>query len=66
VVFRPVPVADLPQKWRNQLAPAAEAFATDDPLFGLSRDREDMTDVAGDVRKLRASRLNDDGTRRGA
>ena len=48
-----------------QAAPA-DAFATDDPLFGMWRDREDMADVAGYVRKLRASRFNDDGTRRGA
>lgn len=41
----------------------AEDFA-DDPLFGMWRDREDMADVAGHVRKLRASRFNDDGTRR--
>ena len=40
----------------------AEAFA-DDPLFGMWRDREDMADVAGYVRKLRASRFNDDGSR---
>ncbi|MCE2660329.1 MAG: hypothetical protein LW854_19135 [Rubrivivax sp.] len=46
-----------------QAAPAEE-FATDDPLFGMWRDREDMADVAGYVRKLRASRFNDDGTRR--
>lgn len=44
-------------------APAAE-FVTDDPLFVMWRDREDMADVAGYVRKLRASRFNDDGTRR--
>lgn len=43
---------------------AAESFVTDDPLFGMWRDREDMADVAGYVRKLRASRFNDDGTRR--
>jgi hypothetical protein len=42
----------------------AEEFA-DDPLFGMWRDREDMADVAGYVRKLRASRFNDDGSRRG-
>jgi hypothetical protein len=41
----------------------AEDFA-DDPLFGMWRDRDDMTDVAGFVRKLRASRFNEDGTRR--
>jgi transcriptional regulator with XRE-family HTH domain len=46
-----------------QAAPAEE-FVTDDPLFGMWRDREDMADVAGYVRKLRASRFNDDGSRR--
>ena len=46
-----------------QAAPAEE-FATDDPLFGMWRDREDMADVAGYVRSIRASRFNDDGTRR--
>jgi hypothetical protein len=78
VVFEHVPVAELPEKWREKLAkagdalvtvrieeeaPAAEDFA-DDPLFGMWRDREDMADVAGYVRKLRASRFNDDGSRR--
>jgi hypothetical protein len=48
-----------------QVAPAEE-FVTDDPLFGMWRDREDMADVAGYVRKLRASRFNDDGSRRDA
>ena len=42
----------------------AEAFVTDDPLFGRWRDREDRADVAGYVRKLRASRFNGDGSRR--
>ncbi len=46
-----------------QVVPAEE-FVTDDPLFGMWRDREDMADVAGYVRKLRASRFNDDGSRR--
>jgi hypothetical protein len=44
----------------------AEEFVTDDPLFGMWRDREDMADVAGYVHKLRASRFNDDGSRRDA
>ncbi len=45
-------------------AAQAEEFVTDDPLFGMWRDREDMADVAGYVRSIRASRFNDDGTRR--
>lgn len=40
----------------------SEPFA-DDPLFGMWRDREDMSNVAGYVRELRASRFNEDGTR---
>ena len=42
-----------------------EEFVTDDPLFGMWRDRDDMADVAGYVRSIRASRFNDDGTQRG-
>jgi hypothetical protein len=41
-----------------------DAFDSEDPLFGMWRDREDMADVAAYVRKLRASRFNDDGSRR--
>ena len=46
-----------------QSAAPAEAFATDDPLFGMWRDREDMADVAGYIRSVRASRFSDDGSR---
>lgn len=75
VVFEHVPVAELPEQWRAKLAgtagnalvtvrieeepQAAEDFAAD-PLFGMWRDREDMADVTGYVRKLRASRFDDD------
>jgi hypothetical protein len=48
-----------------QAAAPAEEFVTDDLLFGMWRDREDMADVAGYVRSIRASRFSDDGTRRG-
>lgn len=45
-------------------APApTEGFVTDDPAFGIWRDREDMADVEGYVRKLRAPRYNRDGSR---
>ena len=43
-------------------APTA-AFVTDDPAFGIWRDREDMDDVAAYVRKLRAPRYSRDGSR---
>jgi hypothetical protein len=53
----------IEEEAQDQTGASAEQFA-DDPLFGMWRDREDMADVAGYVRKLRASRFNDDGTRR--
>jgi hypothetical protein len=76
LVFEHVPVAELPEKWRAQLGQAGSATVTvrieaepqpaedapDDPLFGMWRDREDMADVAGYVRQLRASRFNTDGS----
>ena len=45
-----------------QAAPA-EAFTTDDPAFGIWRDREDMVDVEAYVRKIRQPRYNRDGSR---
>jgi len=47
-----------------QTAAQTEEFVTDDPLFGMWRDREDMADVASYVRSVRASRFNEDGVRR--
>lgn len=47
-----------------QAAAPAEEFVTDDPLFGMWRDRADMDDVAGYVRSIRASRFSEDGMRR--
>lgn len=41
----------------------AEEFTTDDPAFGIWRDREDMADVAAYVRKIRQPRYNRDGSR---
>lgn len=44
-------------------AQAADGFKTDDPAFGIWRDREDMADVAAYVRRIRAPRFNRDGSR---
>jgi hypothetical protein len=44
-------------------AAPAEEFVTDDPAFGIWRDREDMADVAAYVRKIREPRFNRDGSR---
>lgn len=43
--------------------PAATS-CSDDSLFGMWRDREDMADVAGYMRGIRAARFTDDGTPR--
>jgi diaminopimelate decarboxylase len=85
IVIEHVPVAELPQAWRDQLAQAAQtadarvtvrieaeqpaaapadaSFVTDDPAFGIWRDRDDTTNVAAYVRRLRAARYNRDGSR---
>lgn len=84
IVFEHVPVAELPQAWRDRLAQSANAcvtvrieteepvaavsadteeFVTDDPAFGIWRDREDMADVGAYIRDLRAPRFNRDGSR---
>jgi hypothetical protein len=41
----------------------ATGFVTDDPAFGIWRDREDMADVETYLRKLREPRYNRDGSR---
>ena len=41
---------------------AVEEFVTDDPAFGIWRDRQDMNDVQAYIRRLRASRFNRDGS----
>lgn len=74
IVFEHVPVAELPPAWRAKLAKVPGATVTvrieaedqdsakacaDDPLFGMWRDRQDMADVAGYVRGIRADRFSD-------
>ena len=39
-----------------------EEFLTDDPAFGIWRDRQDMPDVAAYVRKLREPHYGRDGS----
>jgi hypothetical protein len=85
IVIEHVPVAELPQAWRDKLGrelsevsdarvtvrieteQAAEAQApaefSDDPLFGMWRDRDDMADVAGYIRRIRSPRFSSDGSR---
>ena len=45
-----------------QAAPTEE-FVTDDPAFGIWRDREDTADVGAYVRKIREPRYKRDGSR---
>ena len=45
-----------------QAAPVDD-FTTDDPAFGIWRDRDDMADVASHVRNMRQPRYNRDGSR---
>ena len=47
----------------SPIAAPTEAFVTDDPAFGIWRDREDMADVAAYLRKMREPRYNREGSR---
>lgn len=49
----------------TQTTHAPETFATDDPAFGIWRDREDMADVSTFVRQLRAARYSPEDSRQG-
>lgn len=48
---------------RKQAVGEAAAFVTDDPAFGIWRDREEAADVEALARRLRAPRYRRDGTR---
>jgi hypothetical protein len=78
VVIEHVPLAELPAAWRAKLQRIASAqvrvrieeedvqpaaFQTNDPAFGIWRDREDTADVQSYVRKLREPRYGRDGSR---
>jgi hypothetical protein len=52
---------------QSALTPEEQAAVTaleKNPMFGMWRDREDVADVPAYVRSIRASRFNDDGSRR--
>jgi len=46
---------------REDAAPS-EPFLTDDPAFGIWRDRDDIVDVETYARRLRAPRFNRNGS----
>jgi hypothetical protein len=68
VVIEHVKLSDLPEPWRAKLGATPDARVTvrieEESLeadagaaFGMWGDREDMADVAGAVRRLRAPRF---------
>jgi len=63
----PAPLAEhVTVRIEEENASQATASETDtavDLLFGMWRDREDMADVEGYLRKLRTPRYNPDGSR---
>jgi hypothetical protein len=63
--LRQMPVAHVTVRIEEEVAAVVpdQQFMTDDPAFGIWRDREDMADVAAYVRKLREPRYNRDGSR---
>jgi len=42
---------------------AADEYVTDDPAFGIWRDRDDMNDVEASIRALRRPRYDHEGRR---
>lgn len=78
VVIEHVPVTELPAAWQARLHAASATRVTirieeeaelpaslvsDNPLFGLWRDREDVQDVDSYIRVLRSPRYMPDGSR---
>jgi hypothetical protein len=77
VVIEHVALNELPDAWRAHLSDATSSRVTirieeepetitavpasDNPLFGLWHDREDLNDVAEYARQLRAPRQQDKG-----
>lgn len=74
IVIEHVELNELPAAWRARLliAPTtrvtvrieeetASPTATDNPMFGMWRDREDLADVNAYVRQLRAPRYPAEG-----
>jgi hypothetical protein len=79
VVIEHVTLNELPAAWRERLAAApntrvtirieeeselaSQTDSTDNPMFGMWRDREEIADVDTYMRKLRAPRYRTDGSR---
>lgn len=60
---RPGVTVKLPADPADQ-APTPVPECTDDPAFGMWRDRQDMADVATYIRRIRAPRFKRYGSRR--
>jgi hypothetical protein len=72
ILIEHVKVSELPESWRTKLAAARDAqvtvrieeepTTTDDTTsaFGMWRDRDDLADVTGYSRRLRAPRFERD------
>lgn len=64
VVIEHVKVSELPEAWRTRLAVPdtaqvtvhiEEESPTENPLFGMWKDREDLADMDAYLREIRAS-----------
>ena len=53
----------IEEEAQHQIHRQPEEFQTDDPAFGIWRDREDMADVTAYVSRIRAPRFSRDGSR---
>ena len=79
VVIEHVTLNELPAAWRarlliapntrvtvrieEEIEPATQAALTENPMFGMWRDREEMANVDAYLHKLRTPRYRSDGSR---
>ena len=79
IVIEHVSLNELPAAWRDRLLispntrvtvrieeevePTTQAASTENPMFGMWRDREEMAEVDTYVRKQRTPRFRPDGSR---
>lgn len=79
IVIEHVALNELPAAWRERLViapntrvtvrieeeaePATQTASTDNPMFGMWRDREEMAEVGAYVQRLRSPRYRPDGSR---
>ena len=61
--IEPTPFVELPASSQAKMRAASASQMTENPLFGMWKDRDDASDVESFARKLRSPRFAMDGSR---